>query len=102
MIVQHSREYLQYHNVTSNSPGALNQARWLTKANIIFKILYLFPNPSKELIMITSFILTFYAPIWFHIKERSSCIDGAKNLFFILQLLYDQPPQIKEVVRPVL
>ena len=99
MTVQHGREYLLYHNVTSNSPGALNQARWLTKAN---KILYLFPNPSKELIMITSFILTFYTPIWFHIKEHSSCIDGAKNFFFILQLLKDQPPQIQEVVRPVL
>ena len=60
------------------------------------------PNPSKELIMITSFILTFYAPIWFHIKEHSSCIDGAKNFFFILQLLKDQPPQIHGVVRPVL
>ena len=35
MTVQHGREYLLYHNVTSNSPGALNQARWLTKANRI-------------------------------------------------------------------
>ena len=44
MTVQHGREYLLYHNVMSNSPGALNQARWLTKANRIFKILYLFPQ----------------------------------------------------------
>ena len=35
MTVQHGREYLLYHNVTSTSPGALNQARWLTKANWI-------------------------------------------------------------------
>ncbi len=95
-------ESIYYHNVTSNYPGALNQARWLTKANRILRFYISSPNPSKELIMITSFILTFYAPIWFHIKEHSSCIDGAKNFFFILQLLKDQPPQIQNVVRPVL
>ena len=60
------------------------------------------PNPSKELVMMTSFILTLYAPIWFHNKEQSGCIDGVKNFFFILQLLRDHPPRIQEIIRPVL
>ena len=44
MTVQHGREYLLYHNLTSNSPGALNQARWPNKSKQDFKILYLFPQ----------------------------------------------------------
>ena len=31
MTVQHGPEYLLYHNVTSNSPGSLNQGNGLTK-----------------------------------------------------------------------
>ena len=53
MTVQHGRECLLYHNLTNNSPGALNQAEWLTKANRILRFYISSPNPSRELIMIT-------------------------------------------------
>ena len=79
MTVQHGREYLLHHNVTSNSSGALNQDRWLTKANRIKRVYIFTPNPSKELVMITSFILTLYALIWFHIKEQSGALFTNKT-----------------------
>ena len=55
MTVQHGRVYLLHHNLTSNSPGALNQARWLTTANRILRLYISTPNPSEELVSRLSF-----------------------------------------------
>ena len=50
--------------------------------------------------MIKYFILTFYLPNWFHIKEHSSYIDGAK----ISSYYSSKEPNStnSKIVRPVL
>ena len=103
MTIQKGRGFLDHNDhVTTNSPGVLHHARWLTKANRILRLYVSTSEPPKQLKILTSFILTFYAPIWFHIKSHSSCIDGAKNLFFIIQLLKYQPEEIQHIVQPVI
>ena len=73
-------------SLQQNSPGNLNHARWLTKANRILRLYMSQRRPSVELVKVCSFILNVYSPSWFHIKQHNSCQDGAKNFFFLLQL----------------
>lgn len=95
-----SCQYLQF--LQQSSPGKLNHARWLTKANRVLRLYMSKPTPSEALKKIVSFILNVYGPTWFHIKKNSSCQEGAKNFFFLLQLCQQLPHEDKNIVLPVL
>jgi hypothetical protein len=84
--------------------GNLSHARWVTKANRILR-LYMSKehcNCSESLYRIVRFIVNVYAPSWFHIKQHSSCFDGAKNFFYLMQLCYDLGEDVWEIVEPIL
>jgi hypothetical protein len=83
-------------------PGNLNHARWLTKANRILRLYMSQQNCSQPLYRITRFILNVYAPSWFNIKHHSSCLDGAKNFFYLMKRCYELGPEDWEIVEPVL
>ena len=61
-------------NLAVKSPGNINHARWLTRANRILRLY-------------VSTYLNLYAPGWFHIKSHPLCTQGAPNFFFLLFLL---------------
>lgn len=95
-----SDNYISY--LQTAQPGAISHARWLTKANRLLRLYACQERPSDNLLRIVRFILNFYAPIWFHIKSRPNCQEGAKNFFYIVSLYQklDRADQI--VVAPVL
>jgi hypothetical protein len=83
-------------------PGNLNHARWLTKANRILRLYMSQQNCSQQMYRITRFILNVYAPSWFNIKHHSSCLDGARNFFYLMKRCYELGPEDWEILEPVL
>ena len=81
--------------VASRSPGALNNERWLTRANRILRLYTSKTNPSQTLKDTTYMILNVYAPSWFNIKMHSSISNGASNYLFLYK-------RTKEIIFPLL
>ena len=83
-------------------PGNLSNSRWLTKANRILRLYMSKLDYSQQLYRITRFILNVYAPSWFNVKHHSSCVDGARNFFYLMKQCYELGPEDWEIVEPVL
>lgn len=49
----------------------------------------------------TEFVLKVYAPMWFTIKTKSSCIHGAEHVFKQIQLIRYLPSDLKKLVEAV-
>lgn len=88
--------------MSKRDPGKLNHSRWLTTANRILRLYTATTKPSEELIILTTFIIKVYAPMWFNIKLHSSCIYGAKHVFETIQLCGYLPEAQKSIVYPVI
>lgn len=86
----------------STQPGNLNHARWLTKANRILRLYMSKDVSSVPLKRIVRFILNVYGPAWFMIKTCSSCQDGPRNFFFIMQQSLQLEECDRKIVLPVL
>ena len=59
-------------------------------------------NPSKPLQRITRFIVNVYAPSWFNIKRHSSCLDGARNFFYLMKQCHELGKEEWKILEPVL
>lgn len=59
-------------------------------------------NPSKELVILVTYICKVYAPVWFRIKCNSKCTDGAKNLWYLAKCSRYLPKNLQNVVDPVI
>jgi len=83
-------------------PRNLNNAPWLTKANRILRLYMSQQNCFQQLYRITRFILNVHAPFWFNIKYHFSCLDGARNFFYLMKRCYELGPEDWKIVEPVL
>lgn len=86
----------------TGQPGTLSHARWLTKANRLLRLYVSDRNPSDELKHSVKFVVSFYAPVWFHIKSHPTCQDGAKNFYFMVSLYQKLSTEDQAVIAPVL
>ena len=68
-------------------PGPMSHARWLTIAGRICRIYVATEESSDELYSLTLFIVCYYGPMWFEIKKRAWCTDGAIHLLQMIKLL---------------
>jgi hypothetical protein len=102
LAVQNGCENLDHKNyLQTATPGSVHNARWVTTANRILRLYMSEKKPSKSLRRIVYFIVNAYAPSWFHIKQHSSCFDGAKNFFFMMKLCYELGPNDWNIVEKV-
>ena len=88
-------------SLATKIPGKLHNARWLTLANRILRLYLSTLNPSEELCNLVHFLINFYVPAWFHVKEHWRSVDGSRNLHFIATLLKQLPSSMRDVVIPV-
>ena len=63
------------------SPGCLNQARWLTRANRILRYYVSQPSPSDDLIRLVEYIVFCYGPTWFFAKRHNDFTEYAQALY---------------------
>ena len=89
-------------DLENKSPGKMSHARWLTRANRILRLYVSVDAPSVNLITLATYIVKVYAPIWFSIKTHSSCKDGSRHLFKLIELTRYLPTTLKAVIDPVI
>ena len=76
--------------------------RWLTLATRLLRLYISTEQPTGELRRLAGFIVGHYLPVWFAIRSNSSCVAGAKNLHRAVELLRQQPREIRRVVEAVM
>lgn len=89
-------------DLSRRDPGAISHSRWVTTANRILRLYIGSDKPSENLIMLATYVVKVYAPMWFHIKSKPSCKDGAVHLWRAIKLSRYLPDTLKAVVDPVL
>jgi hypothetical protein len=83
-------------------PGTLNHSRWLTMANRVLRLYVATSEPSEQLKTLSTYIVRVYVPMWFCIKTKASCKDGARHLWRTIHLSRFLPAELKQVIDPVL
>ena len=89
-------------DLSIRNPRCLNHSRWLTTANRILKLYVGIKIPSEKLQALVMFIIRVYAPMWFSIKSRSSCKDGARHFHQQVARSRYLSQEQKNIVDPVL
>ena len=88
--------------LTQRQPGTLNHSRWLTTANRVLRLYVATSEPSEQLKTLSTYIVRVYIPMWFCIKTKPSCKDGARHLWKTIYLSRYLSPELKRVIDPVL
>jgi hypothetical protein len=83
-------------------PGKMAHSRWITTANRILRLYVSTTNPTTQLHMLAEYVAKVYAPMWFKIKFKPSCKDGARHVFETVHRVQGLPQQVKQVVEPVI
>ncbi|KAG5899989.1 hypothetical protein JTB14_034558 [Gonioctena quinquepunctata] len=82
------------------SPGKIVHSRWLRTANRVLRLYVPTAEPSENLVVLVTFISKVYVPMWFIIKTKPSCLQGAFNVWKTIQLSKYSPE--KDVIVSVI
>src|SRR6218665_2591838 len=85
----------------NRKPGPMCHYRWLTTANRILRLYISKENPDKHLVTLVNYIVKMYAPLWFEIKSKPSCIGGSRHLFHVIHYSRYLSTELKRIVDPV-
>ena len=99
-IVQSIREGSITNDLAHRKPGHLHHSRWLTLANRVCRLYVATEKPTKNLQLITHFIVTHYSVNWFLIKCKPLISDGPKHVYQAVQLLKYLPSAVVDIVKP--
>jgi len=83
-------------------PGPVVHSRWLTTANRLLRLYVATAIPSENLVELVTYVMTVYAPLWFHIKVRSACTEGSRHMWRLIQFSRYMKPELKVIVDPVI
>ena len=84
------------------SPGKLCHARWLTTANRILRLYVASSEPSDNLRLIVEFIMKVYCKMWYTIRRKPSCSEGARHLWQTIRSSRYLNDALKAIVDPVI
>lgn len=79
-------------SLAASKPGNLIHSRFLTTANAVLRVYMATINPSKELQLLSKYIVAVYAPVWFHIKWKWSVSHGSRHFFMLAKLIKEHMP----------
>jgi hypothetical protein len=88
--------------LAEKKPGKLAHSRWLTAACRVLRLYISVTNVSAELKTLVEFIIKVYVPMWFDIKSKPHCKDGARHLWKMISLSRYLPDDLKTVVDGVI
>ena len=89
-------------NLANKKIGPLNHSRWLTLASRICRLYVSCKKTSKNLYLLTHFIVTNYAPLWFLIKCKPAIWNGAEHILSAIQLVKLLSKNVQDIVKPVI
>lgn len=92
-------------SILRKTPGPICHSRWLTTACRILR-LYVSTSPNDQhydsLLLLATFIIKVYAPIWFTVKQKPSVAMGAQHFFELVRRSRYLPIKYREKVDNVL
>ncbi|XP_060801595.1 uncharacterized protein LOC132902031 [Amyelois transitella] len=89
-------------NLANIAPGPLNHSRWLTTANRILRLYATKTDPEENLVILATFVMRVYGPMWFTIKCNPSCTNGAKHLWQTIALSRYLNAPLKKILDKVI
>ena len=84
------------------NPGKLVMSRWLTLANRVLRLYIATEIPTNTLLVIANFVVKVYAPVWFSVKCKPSCKDGARHLWMLVNKSRYLADDLKSIIDPVI
>ncbi|GBM03055.1 hypothetical protein AVEN_14565-1 [Araneus ventricosus] len=91
------------NDLTIRKPGPVVHSRWLTTASRILRLYVSTRNPSYNLVILVTYIMNVYTPVWFSIKMKSSITEDSRHLWKIIKYSrYMQQDDLRQVVDEVL
>lgn len=82
--------------------GPLVHSRWLTLACRILRLYVSKRKPSKNLILLSKFVINVYMKSYFDIKRNYKITDGSKNLFSLINRIKEFSKKIQDICFEVL
>lgn len=89
-------------DLANKTPGKMAHARWLTTASRILRLYVATVGPSDALVTLATYVVKVYAPVWFTIKQHSSCFDGARNLWKLMNYSRYLDNSYQKIIDPVI
>lgn len=89
-------------SLTQRNPGKLSHSRWLTAANRILRLYVSSSSVTKELQILSEYVVKVYAPVWFHIKLKPSCKEGPRHLLNMIKWSRCFDKGVLEIINPVI
>ena len=89
-------------DLAERRPGPVVHSRWLTTANRLLRLYISTDGPSANLIVLATYVVNVYAPIWFNIKTGSSCAEGSRHLWNMIKLSRYLDPEYRDLVDSVI
>ncbi|CAH0381343.1 unnamed protein product [Bemisia tabaci] len=86
----------------NRQPGKLAKVRWMTTASRVLRLYIGTENPSAELLILVTFIMKVYSPMWFHIKFEYLCQNGALHIWRTITYSRYLEKSLKDIVDPVI
>lgn len=84
------------------NPGPLNHSRWLTTAIRVLRLYVTKTEPGENLVVLATYVMKVYGPMWFTIKCNPSCTNGAKHLFQTISLTRYLNSELKMIIDKVI
>lgn len=85
-----------------HKPGPIVHSRWLTTANRLLRLYVATEDPSKILKTLVMYVIKVYAPVWFNIKTKPLCSDGARHYWKLIKYSRYLTAELREIVDPVI
>ncbi|GBO13700.1 hypothetical protein AVEN_176118-1 [Araneus ventricosus] len=70
-----------YSDLALRKPIPFAQSRWLTTAGRILRFYVAKEKPSDNIIILATYIMKVYAPVWFHVKTKAAFTEGARHIW---------------------
>lgn len=83
-------------------PGPIVHSRWLTRANRLLRLYVTTNNPSKNLIILATYIMKVYAPMHFNVKYYGSVVSASVLFYNFIRWTQYLETNLREVVNNVI
>ncbi|CAH0562903.1 unnamed protein product [Brassicogethes aeneus] len=83
-------------------PGKLTHSRWLTAANRILRLYISSNEVTRNLQILTEYVVKVYAPLWFYIKLKPSCKEGPRHLLNMIKWSRHFEEDVLKIIDPVI
>ncbi|GBM87549.1 hypothetical protein AVEN_107199-1 [Araneus ventricosus] len=113
MVLSNDQQYLYdiclaisrgecYSDLALKKPSPVAHSRWLTTAGRILRLYVATEKPSDNLIILATYIMKVYAPVWFHVKAKPAITEGARHIWRLISFSRYLEPNLRNIVDTII